>query len=303
MMYFDPTGYDAIRDLAGRNGGNTVWDNKTKIAEVTVNGITKRYILDKGKAWEYDIDTKKIGNYAGEVIEGRIDVTNNYFNTTFFGKKEKSSFDKHERGNKNEDALEQDKVYDVDGNNEKDVGGVFLSRVFGVYLNVNCYAYSLGLYKYPDGTAFSKDGNGGAGGISPRDIASWHIEKKYGDDFSQMSKEDAKLLMNSIFNENRQNVINAIKADAQVLGWEIEEIGKDDAIPEGSYRIMFGFKDKLEDPQLVRDFHFVRENKDGTWSSKNGGGGMVTNDGKEPEEKWGNYNYDNSRIYFYVKRK
>jgi len=307
LIYYDPTGHspkehDFYRSLEAKA------NEKQKYLEDDKNTL-EPYIIKNGK----------------------IDVKENYFNNTFelSPKKPTSSINKNEsnsisqnfigpllpeqkrevqRGELNPYALEQNMVYDFQGKNEKDIGGNNLfttagSRLFGVFENVNCYAYSLGLYTYADGTVFSKKGNGGSGGIAPGDIAAWYIENKYGEDFSQMSKDDVKLLQNTIFRENRQDVINCIKADAQVLGWEIEEVGKEEPIPEGSYRIMFGFKNKIDDPQLVRDFHFVRENKDGTWSSKSGGGGKVTNDGKEPEDVWGDFNYENSRIYFYVKRK
>ena len=56
-------------------------------------------------------------------------------------------------------------------------------------------------------------------------------------------------------------------ADKMALaGLEIEECEKDDEVEDGQYKVAYYFKFKLG----REDFHFMRQEKDGTWSSKMG---------------------------------
>jgi RHS repeat-associated protein len=86
ITYSDPTGHVALRELVGENG-QVSWDNESKTAKIIYNGVSKDYKVKDGKAYV----TYKDGyeKEIGKMINGRIDVSESYFNSTFIDKSEK----------------------------------------------------------------------------------------------------------------------------------------------------------------------------------------------------------------------
>lgn len=93
-----------------------------------------------------------------------------------------------------------------------------------------------------------------------------------GFDFSSRSDSDYKTF--------RQELLKALEADGSMIG------GSDAQPLEGHYRVAVYTRPPLTDGKQgdapAMDYHFVRENADGTWSQKEGahpqtGSGLVTN--------------------------
>ena len=115
-------------------------------------------------------------------------------------------------------------------------------------------------------------------------------------------------------------------ADASVLGRTISVIGKNEECPPGSYKVAlvldlydeedyingYGFENDLdglfifESPDM--DFHWYRQNPDGSWSHKTGNAdvtnydasGNVIYDPETCDKDYGGYNYDDFIVFFSV---
>lgn len=93
MMYVDPTGYTAIRQLVG-NDGSITWDAKTKIATVTINEITYGFEVNSDKTINLikdDVNYGKFSTSEAKLIQyessgklvAYIDIEDNSFNKYF----------------------------------------------------------------------------------------------------------------------------------------------------------------------------------------------------------------------------
>ena len=65
---------------------------------------------------------------------------------------------------------------------------------------------------------------------------------------------------------NISRIISIIKADAKVLGFVFESIDDNTECPEGCYKIAF----VIDNQEPTYDYHWYRQNSDGTWSHKPG---------------------------------
>ncbi len=78
----------------------------------------------------------------------------------------------------------------------------------------------------------------------------------------EASKKDIKY--DDLININL--LISVIKADAKVLGFVFESIDDNTECPEGCYKIAFA----IDNQEPIYDYHWYRQNSDGTWSHKPG---------------------------------
>ena len=66
-------------------------------------------------------------------------------------------------------------------------------------------------------------------------------------------------------------VLSAIRSDAAILGFEFTEISADDPCPAGRYKVAFVIDNQYTFGDIFRyDYHWYRQNSDGTWSHKPG---------------------------------
>jgi hypothetical protein len=61
----------------------------------------------------------------------------------------------------------------------------------------------------------------------------------------------------------------AVEGDAKVLGKQFRETSRDETCPAGTYKIALVIANTP--PSSVADYHWYRQNPDGTWSHKPGG--------------------------------
>lgn len=131
-------------------------------------------------------------------------------------------------------------------------------NIFEVKWNTNCYAYALNNQIYPDSGGFSF--------LQPGELAGLVLS-------------DVPL--------TTDNVISYVQADAAAQGFMFAAIDKNDCCPTGSYKVALVIDDGS-------DYHWYRQNPDGTWSHKLGenpvanldaSGSVITN----PETADNNY--------------
>ena len=66
-------------------------------------------------------------------------------------------------------------------------------------------------------------------------------------------------------------VLSAIRSDAAILGFEFNEIGADEPCPAGRYKVAFVIDNQYTSGDATDyDYHWYRQNSDGTWSHKPG---------------------------------
>lgn len=103
-------------------------------------------------------------------------------------------------------------------------------------------------------------------------------------------------------NMTNETLINAVKADSEVLGFTFVETTKDAVCPEGTYKIAICYAPDS-------DYHFYRQNPDGTWSHKPGttnainvdANGKLIFDPETPNQYYSNQlNYSEFCGFFYV---
>jgi len=68
------------------------------------------------------------------------------------------------------------------------------------------------------------------------------------------------------YQEYQKNIIKGLLGDCEILGINIKQIGKNTKLSNNAYRIALGYVWNNYHWQ----FHFLRENIDGTWSEKIG---------------------------------
>lgn len=91
------------------------------------------------------------------------------------------------------------------------------------------------------------------------------------------------------------NIINYVEADSNILGFSFEPIGKYDICSNGSYKVALVIAPGV-------DYHWYRQNPEGTWSHKPGGTNIVNTDASghiiyDPETANRNYSYANYSIF------
>ena len=89
--------------------------------------------------------------------------------------------------------------------------------------------------------------------------------------------------------------ISHVKSDADKLGLEFQEYTEG---MTGGYIVAIAIRDDIDNP----DYHFYRENGDGTWSGKVGGD-KVTTGIENPQIDAFNNDYNIFLGYFYVTEK
>ena len=107
----------------------------------------------------------------------------------------------------------------------------------GVMESTNCYKYALNM----------------TGSIWPGDVS--------GKRFYLYFMEDPTITQS-------EAIVIAVKKDAEVYGLDIYEYNESIAVPKGGYLIAIVLES--DDPEYSGDFHFYRQNDDGTWSHKPG---------------------------------
>jgi len=74
---------------------------------------------------------------------------------------------------------------------------------------------------------------------------------------------------NDLLNTNK--VVAAIKSDADILEFEFDEIDANESCPDGAYKAAFVIDNQYSNGDRYRyDYHWYRENSDGSWSHKPG---------------------------------
>ena len=120
---------------------------------------------------------------------------------------------------------------------------------YKILISTNCYAYALDLRRDPKTkTYFPEYGSPETWGLQPGGLS----KTKLNDDLSNMDI--------------------VIKKDAAARGWTIGEIGANEKAPPGAYKIAY-----LESKDR-NDYHWYRQNPDGTWSHKPGPGRVTNRD-------------------------
>lgn len=77
------------------------------------------------------------------------------------------------------------------------------------------------------------------------------------------------IYLNDLLNTNK--VISAIKSDATRLGFEFNSIDASTPCPKGTYKIAFVIDNQYSSGDSYKyDYHWYRQNSDGTWSHKPG---------------------------------
>ena len=117
--------------------------------------------------------------------------------------------------------------------------------------STNCYAYALNLQSDPiTGENFPRRGENGFA-LQPGQIA--------GEYYYLNEVEDGKV--NTV-----ENIEKAAKADARAMGATFERVEKGEATPTGTYKVLL----VLEPDEVNGDYHWYRQNPNGTWSHKPG---------------------------------
>ncbi len=71
---------------------------------------------------------------------------------------------------------------------------------------------------------------------------------------------------------NTDLMVSTIKSDAQALGFEFNDILPEESCPVGTYKVAFVIDNqKQAGDDYHYDYHFYRQNSDGSWSHKPGG--------------------------------
>ena len=126
-------------------------------------------------------------------------------------------------------------------NNTKTSQFLWIKRY--VYEDSNCYSYAVNAQVDPTTHSLEPMQPGQASGITIRD-----------DDFLDTNK-----------------VLSAIKSDATRLGFEFNSIDANTPCPEGTYKVAFVIDNQYSpDDSIDYDYHWYRQNSDGTWSHKPG---------------------------------
>lgn len=112
-----------------------------------------------------------------------------------------------------------------------------------IYRRTNCYSYAVNAQINPTTNTFTIMQPGQATG-----------EKIETDDYL-----------------NTDKVVSAIKSDANVLGFEFNEIKADEPCPDGTYKVAFVIDNQYSNgDSFTYDYHWYRQNSDGSWSHKPG---------------------------------
>lgn len=70
---------------------------------------------------------------------------------------------------------------------------------------------------------------------------------------------------------NTDKVVSAIESDANILGFGFDEIDANDPCPNGTYKVAFVIDNQYSiGDRYQYDYHWYRQNSDGTWSHKPG---------------------------------
>ena len=98
-------------------------------------------------------------------------------------------------------------------------------------------------------------------------------------------------------NLNKDTVVDFVEKDANILGFTFCSIGKHEVCPNGTYKVALVIS---ESPN--KDYHWYRQNPDGTWSHKPGSGAVTNTDASgniifDPEFADRNYSYANYSMF------
>lgn len=148
-----------------------------------------------------------------------------------------------------------------------------------IQLSTNCYAYSIGCYKNPlTGGYFLRAGEGRFA-LQPGDLSNKPLPAV-----------------------RSRYIIQNCKEDAKATGGIFIEATPETPKPEGAWKVALVV-------DLFTDYHWYRENPDGTWSHKPGShpvtkldaSGKLIRDPQKCDRHYGTINYREFAGYFYVK--
>lgn len=132
--------------------------------------------------------------------------------------------------------------YEPNNWNEKVISS-FLWKTTHLKDYTNCYSYAVNAQKNPTTNSFDtmQPGQASKNSFSESDLT------------------------------NTQKMLNIIKEDASVLGFGFTPIGKNEVCSTGSYKIAFVLDNQMNYNDKYRyDYHWYRQNSDGSWSHKPG---------------------------------
>ena len=119
----------------------------------------------------------------------------------------------------------------------------------------NCYAYALDLQKNPlNDKNFPVFSDGYC--LQPGDLAGDGIEIS---------------IFDYIYGSAAEKIINNVKKDAEVAGFSFKETTRDTPVTKGNWKVALVISPYAPDEGIYRyDYHWYRQNDDGTWSHKPG---------------------------------
>ncbi|MDR1753377.1 MAG: hypothetical protein LBR74_00520 [Eubacterium sp.] len=125
--------------------------------------------------------------------------------------------------------------------------------------NTNCYAYALNLQRHPNGTQFP--------------LFYWSVYLQPGD-LAQYGNLLSSVDDDGNVDPDGMTLTNQCELDALAINGNFTAIGKYETAPSGTYKVAL-----VVDPYV--DYHWYRQNPDGTWSHKPGGTEVVNVDNSD----------------------